>query len=193
MSSMLRTAICTAVLAFSAAACNAQAAAPADPVDVAFTFNAQRTLRVSTGQNFWLEGGSAELGIGLGHGFGIAFDYTGTRTSSIGTSGVPLVLGTATVGPRYRMYAARRWSPYVQALIGEATGMDSTFATPTGAVSNASSFAFQANGGLDCRSSQHIAFRVLDVGYLHAGLGNGGSNTQNLLRLGAGVVIRFKP
>jgi hypothetical protein len=40
-------------------------------------------------------------------------------------------------------------------------------------------------------TARHVAFRVLDIGYLHTGLGNGGSNSQDTLRIGAGVVFRF--
>jgi hypothetical protein len=196
VSSILREAICKVLLILAASvtatgALHAQAKPAAEPIDLAFTFMSERSLRANTGQDFWMEGGSAELGVAISHGVGVALDFTGTHTSSIGSSGVPLVLETVTVGPRYRLHAERHWSPYVQVLVGSATGMNSTFATPSGAVSNINSFAIQPGGGLDYRYSRHVGIRVIDVGYLHTGLSNGGSNAQDIFRLGAGIVFRL--
>jgi hypothetical protein len=159
--------------------------------DLALTYISQRSLRANSGQNFWMEGGSAELGFNLWRGWGPAADFTGSYTSSIGSSGVPLVLTTATFGPRYRWHAAKRVSAYGQALFGVASGSNSVFPTPSGTESSARSFALQLSGGMDCRLSEHIAVRVIDLGYLHTALSNGNNNVQNILRLGTGAVFRF--
>ncbi len=159
--------------------------------DIAVSFIGARSLKASTSQAFWMEGGSAELGINLWRGIGVVLDGTGLQTGSIGSSGVPLVLTTVTVGPRYRWHAEHRYSIYGQALIGEASGSDSVFPSPSGATSNASSFALQLDGGFDYKLSRNFALRALNVGYLRTTLPNGANNIQNTLRLGAGLVFRF--
>jgi hypothetical protein len=60
------------------------------PIDLGVTYIAQGLLRASTTQNFWLEGGSAELGLNLWYGVGPVSNFTGGHTGSIGSSGVPL-------------------------------------------------------------------------------------------------------
>jgi outer membrane immunogenic protein len=159
--------------------------------DLAVTFISQRSLKADTGQNFWMEGGSAELGFNLLHGLGLAVGYTGTHTNSIGSSGVPLTLSVIALGPRYRWHADHRLSVYGESLFGYANGSDSAFPAASGSVSTASSFAFQLNGGLDYRLSPRVAVRALDMGYLRTTLPNATDNVQNTIRLGAGLVFRF--
>ncbi|HEY5330099.1 MAG TPA: outer membrane beta-barrel protein [Acidobacteriaceae bacterium] len=160
-------------------------------VDLGITFTSQRSLRANTGQNFWMEGGSAQLGFNLRGGLGFAADFTGSHTASIGSSGVPLVLTATTVGPRYRWRAAKKVSFYGEGLFGFAHGSDSLFPTNSGTNPSASSFAWQLGGGLDWRVSHHFSVRMIDAGYLRTTLPNNSNNVQNLLRLGAGAVLRF--
>jgi opacity protein-like surface antigen len=185
-----RIALCMLLLTGTSAVL-AQTRRP-QPIDVSVTYIAQRSLRASTAQNFWLEGGSAEFGIGLWHGLGAAANFTDGHTGSIGSSGVPLTLLSATFGPRYRRHTAKRVSVYGEGLFGVASGSDSAFPTPSGAQPGANSFAMQLSGGVDYRVSSRLAVRALDIGYLHTALPNGTGNVQNLLRLGAGIVFRFK-
>jgi len=159
--------------------------------DLAVTFLGEHSLKADNGQSFWMEGGSAELGFNLFHGLGPAADYTGTHTSSIGSSGVPLTLSVIAFGPRYRWQANHRLSVYGESLFGYAHGSDSAFPSASGSVSTASSFALQLNGGLDYRLSRRFSIRALDVGYLRTSLPNATDNVQNTLRLGAGFVFRF--
>jgi outer membrane immunogenic protein len=179
------------LLTASTISMRAQDHVAAPRADVAVSFIAARSLKASTSQDFWMEGGSAELGINLWRGIGVVLDGTGLQTGSIGSSGVPLVLTTVTIGPRYRWHAEHRYSIYGQALIGEASGSNSVFPTLSGATSNASSFALQLDGGLDYKLSQFFSIRALNVGYLRTTLPNGTNNVQNTLRLGAGLVFRF--
>jgi outer membrane immunogenic protein len=160
-------------------------------IEVAVTLATQRSLSASTNRNFWMVGGSAEMGYTLGRGVGLVADLTGAHTGSIGSSGVPLDITTLTFGPRYRWSPRRRWSVYGQALIGEATGYNSQFPTSTHLTPTARSFALQLGGGLDYRLSRRFALRGLDVGYLRTTLPNNAGNVQNSLRLGAGLVYRF--
>jgi len=159
--------------------------------DVAATFIAERSLKANTTENFWMEGGSAEAGFNVTHGVGFAADYTGTHTSSIGTTGMPLTLSVVVFGPRYRWHQRKRVSVYGEALFGVAFGSDSLFPGPAAATTSAHSFALELNGGLDYKLSRRFALRVLDVGYLRTTLPNATDGQQNTLRLGAGVVWRW--
>lgn len=185
------TRIALSILLLTSAGLAQTQAAHRSSGDFAATFIGQRSLKADTSQNFWMEGGSAEVGFNIMHGLGLAADYTGTYTSSIGSSGVPLTLSVIAFGPRYRWHAKKKVSVYGETLFGYANGSDSTFPAASGSVSTASSFALQLNGGLDYRLSSHFAVRALDVGYLRTSLPNAADNVQNTLRLGAGLVFHF--
>jgi opacity protein-like surface antigen len=159
--------------------------------DLAVTYITERSIKAGTSDTFWMQGGSAELGFNLIHGIGVAGDYTGTHASSIGNSGVPLTLTVITFGPRYRWHAEKRISIYGEGLIGVASGSNSVFPGVSGATSNANNWAWQAGGGFDFRVTRHLALRALDIGYLHTELPNATNNAQNILRLGAGLALRF--
>jgi hypothetical protein len=160
-------------------------------LDLSLTYIGERSLKANTSRNFWMQGGSIELGANLWRGWGIAGDVTGTHTSSIGTGGPPLSLITTTFGPRYRWHPDKRLSIYGQGLIGEANGFRSIFPATGGSQSDANGFATQLGGGIDYRLSSRIAFRVLDAAWLRTQLPNSTDNIENSLRLGAGVVLRF--
>lgn len=192
MPTSFRITLC--MLLFSAAGTlHAQALAQAQPprLDVSVTYAAERSLKANTSQNFWMQGGSIELGANVWHGWGIAADITGAHASSIGTSGVPLSLVTATFGPRYRWHADRRLSLFGEGLIGEANGFRSIFPTPAGSQPEANGFAAQIGGGIDYKLSDRFAIRVLDAAWSRTQLPNSTDNVQNTLRLGAGFVLRF--
>ena len=188
-----RMAICMLLLT-STGLLRGQATSTRSPAlngDLAVTYISERSLKAQTSDSFWMEGGSAELAFNLIHGIGVAADYTGAHASSIGNSGVPLTLTVITFGPRYRWHVDKRVSIYGEGLVGVASGSNSVFPNVSGATSNASSWAWQAGGGLDFRVAPHLAIRALDVGYVHTALPNATNNAQNILRLGAGIVLRF--
>jgi hypothetical protein len=159
-------------------------------VEVAFTFGAQRSLQVNTTQNFWAEGGAAELGVNAFHGFGIAANLAAVHTSDIGTTGTPLSLVTETFGPRYRWHDGHDWSVYGEGLVGEGNAYNSLFPATAGAQTDANALAIQVGGGLDIRVRHHLAIRALQAAWLRTQFPNSTSNVQNNLLLGAGVVIR---
>jgi hypothetical protein len=74
-----------------------------------------------------------------------------------------------------------------EALAGGVRGFGSIFPLPTGTDSKASSFAFQAGGGLDIAISKHFALRAIEADYVRTYLPNNGTNTQDHLRLAFGV------
>jgi opacity protein-like surface antigen len=164
---------------------------PSSRIDLSIAYIAERSLKANASENFWLQGGSIELGANIWRGWGIAADVTGTHTGSIGSSGLPLSLVTATFGPRYRWHADRRISLYSQGLIGEANGLRSIFPGTAGSQPDANGFAAQVGGGVDYRLSDSFAIRVLDAGWARTQLPNSTDHVQNTLRLGTGIVLRF--
>jgi opacity protein-like surface antigen len=184
-----RTGLC--ILLLSATSILRAQASPSRRLDLSITYIAEHSLKAQTSQNFWVQGGSIELGANVWRGWGIAADVTGTHTGSIGSSGLPLSLVTTTFGPRYRWHADRRVSLYGQALIGEANGFRSIFPATAGSQPDANGFAAQLGGGVDYKLSDRFAIRVLDAGWAQTQLPNSTDNVQNTLRLGAGIVLRF--
>jgi opacity protein-like surface antigen len=168
-------------------------AAQSPRIDVAITFDAERSLRSATPESFWMQGGSIELGTNTWRGLGIVANVTGAHTGAIGESSIPLSIVTTTFGPRYRWHADHRVSIYVEGLIGEGNGFKSLFPTVRGSETSANSLAAQAGGGLDYRLSQHVAVRAVEAAWQHTQLPNGTNNAQNDLRLGAGIVVGFGP
>ena len=160
-------------------------------LDFAVTYSAQRSLKAATGQNFWMQGGSVQLGADVWKGWGIAMDVTGGHAASIGTSGIPLSLVVATFGPRYRWHGNRKISLYGQGLIGEANGFSSLFPTRFGSQPEANSLATQLGGGIDYRLSSRLAIRLVEAAWIRTQLPNATDNIQNTLRVGAGLAIRF--
>jgi opacity protein-like surface antigen len=189
----LRTTLCILLLVGTS---SLRGQSPQNRLDLAATYSAERSLNSNTSQNFWIQGGSVELGANVWRGLGIAADVTGTHSSSIGNNGstgnsVPLSLVTVAFGPRYRWHSDHRIAIYGEGLIGEANGFRSLFPTQISQQRDANSFATQLGGGVDYRLSDRFAIRVLDAAWLRTQLPNSTDNVQNILRLGAGIVLRF--
>ena len=163
---------------------------PNRSVEVAITYSAQRSLELNANQNFWSQGGSLEFGVNAFRGFGIAAEIAGVHTSSIGSTGTPLSLVTETFGPRYRWHDGHRLSAYGEGLFGEADAFRGLFPSVFGAQSDANSLAVRVGGGIDLRLGHHLTTRAIDAGWMRTQLPNSGSNTQNNLLLGAGLVFR---
>lgn len=159
-------------------------------VDLAISYQSQRSLKAATGQNFWMQGGRVELGADVSHGWGAAAEVAGSHAGSIGTGGVPLSLLTATLGPRYRWHSGHRSSVYGEAMIGEANGFHSLFPAGAGSLTSSNSFALQAGGGADFQLSERFALRVSSA-WLRTQFPNATDNVQNNLRAGAGIAIRL--
>jgi hypothetical protein len=160
--------------------------------EVAVTYDASRA-NVVAGGSFWMQGGSVQMHGQFWHGLGVVADVTGLHTASISNSGVGLDMVTATFGPRYTWSPLHaRYSLFGQALAGEANGINSTFPGMAQAVTTANSIAEQLGGGMDVRLKRHIAVRAFEADWLRTELPNSTTSAQNNLKLGAGVVLRFK-
>lgn len=177
------------VLAFSAPGLQGQKAAPQREVDVAVTFNAQRS-NLTPGQFFWRQGGSFELSAQAYHGLGIAMNIAGLEAGNILGTGINLDTLTTTFGPRYTWHR-RRLAFFGQGLIGESHAWNTLIPQTGGAVSTYNTFALQVGGGVDLRLSRRFAIRPIQADWIHTQFPNSTTNVQNNLRLGAGIVCRF--
>lgn len=145
---------------------------------------------------FYMNGGSAEGVFHAFRGFSAVADVTVAHTGQINKTGQPFSLLLVTAGPRisYRIAGGRfrRYTPFVQGLLGAAYGFDSAFPDKAGFLENsATSLALLAGGGIDVRFKRHISFRAIQADYGYTRLPNNSSNQQNLLRISAGVVFRL--
>jgi hypothetical protein len=163
-------------------------------LDFSLSYVAEHANPVGPGGNFWLQGGSAELGVNAWRGLGIAAKVTGTHTNSFGPNAIPLSLLTTTFGPRYR-YTLRskgkQVSVFGEGLIGEGHGIGSIFPSTTGITNYALSFASEVGGGVDLDLSRRFAVRAVQASWARTQLPNSTTNVQNDLRLGAGLVVKF--
>jgi hypothetical protein len=160
--------------------------------DVAVTYNSL-LANVTTGNEFSMEGGSAQVQARLWHRFCAVADVAGFHAGNVNKSGIGLDLITATFGPRYV------WSPsqsrvvfFGQALLGEAHGSNSIFPTATALNSSGNSFALEVGGGINYLLTPRFSVRAIDADWLRTQLPNATTNVQNNLRLGAGIVYRIK-
>lgn len=160
-------------------------------IDLAITYTAERTTKANTSQSVWLQGGSVQLGTDVYRGFGLAADFTGLHTNSIGSSNVPFSEITATFGPRYRWHGGHKVSMYGQALIGEGNAFNSVLPGQAAAQTGTNSLALKVGGGLDYSLSSRFAVRALDASWVRTQFGNSTDNLQNDFRIGAGLVVKF--
>jgi peptidoglycan-associated lipoprotein len=155
-----------------------------------FTMEEGQSTPAGGNGNFWLQGGSLDLGFTVLHRFGWATNLTGGHTSNIGP-GVGLNVIDFMTGPRYTVRLATKSKHesrfFVEALAGGARGFSSVFPKSSGLDDKAASFAWQAGGGLDISISKHLAIRVVEADYVRSYLPNNGSNVQDHIRLAAGV------
>src|SRR5271168_3015518 len=144
---------------------------------------------------FNMNGGSLEIAMHAYRRLSVVADLGGEWAGSMGAAtGTGLSLSTLTIGPRYSQHFAgkriARYTPFVQGLVGGSRGFGSIFPTSSGLAGSATSLAVLTGGGLDVRLNKYLALRPIQADYLMTRLPNNASNQQNLLRLGAGVVLR---
>jgi outer membrane immunogenic protein len=166
------------------------------PLEISFNYSYARS-NAAPGQCgcFNMNGGSSEVAFHAFRALSVVADLTGERAATIGaTPGDDLSLVVFTVGPRFsHRFSGGRFTPFVQGLVGAAHGFDGLFPSAGGSLSGAANArAVLVGGGLDLTINHHIAIRAIQADYLRTQLPNGQGNEQNLLRLGAGVVLRIR-
>lgn len=156
---------------------------------------------------FWMQGGAAEAAYTFYRGVGAAVSFSGETASNL-TGGNDLHKIDYLFGPRYTLHVFERQSKakpansdasrysaslFGQALFGGVHAFDGTFPAPVTAATSANSFAFELGGGLNLALGRTIGLRLLEASYLHSGMPNAASNTQNDIRLGAGITVHLLP
>jgi hypothetical protein len=160
--------------------------------EVAVTYSTMHS-NVVPGEYFWMQGGSGQVYGHLWRGFGGVADVGGLHGANVATSGVGLNLVTITFGPRYTWRSAHRpLSAYGQVLTGEVFGSNSAFPGASGVASSANSLALQIGGGINIPWTSRVTVRAFEADWLRTYLPNSTTNVQNNLRLGAGLVLRFR-
>jgi outer membrane immunogenic protein len=166
------------------------------PLEISFNYSYARS-NAAPGQCgcFNMTGGSSEIAIHAFRALSVVADLTGERATTIGpTTGDDLSLVVFTVGPRFsHRFSGGRFTPFAQGLVGAAHGFDGLFPGSSGSLSGAANArAVLAGGGLDLIIHRHLVIRAIQADYLRTQLPNGQGDEQNLLRLGAGVVLRIR-
>jgi opacity protein-like surface antigen len=168
-------------------------------LDVAIVYSPLRANLVG-GHEFWMQGGSVQAfsqywrGI---HGefwrhLGFVADVSAVHSAHTLNARPGLDLVTAAFGPRYT-WSESRCEIFGQFLAGDSSGLNSVFPTSTDAVkASANSFAWYFGGGLNVRLSPRLALRAFEVDWLHTQMPNGVTGVQNNLRVGVGVIYKFK-
>jgi peptidoglycan-associated lipoprotein len=161
--------------------------------DLAVTYTTERSNVVPGGGQFWLQGGSIDGALTFVHGFGLALNTTGDFNSRI-APGVGLVDLSAMAGPRYtrRLGIGAKHETWVfgEALAGVVRAEGSAFPKTTGFDTRASSFTYQAGGGVDIAISKRLAIRAIEADYVVSQLPNNANNRQTHLRLAFGICLR---
>jgi hypothetical protein len=167
-------------------------------VDFAVIYATTGTQQVN-GSTRWAQGGSAEVHARIYRALGVVAEVTGQHAGSSSAQTAPISFVTVVFGPRLTLGPHNsRISIFGQALVGEANGFQSLFAIGSGQTVNpgngtktsASALAFQVGGGLDIRLNRHVSLRLVQADYLRTQFPNGGTNTQNNLRLAMGFSFR---
>jgi outer membrane immunogenic protein len=192
---LLLTVIAALTSGFTA---NAQAIAKANDdhhPELALEYNFVRSNGPPSGCGcFHLNGGSVTFAWPEVHGhLAIVADLSVIYGGSILGSNQDLTLTAVTGGTRY-MPSLTFWhiQPFGQALIGLAHSSGSiTQANASTGYNLGTVFAANLGGGADLPVSRRFAMRLIDAEYLVTTFANGGSNHQNNLRLGAGLVVRW--
>ena len=166
-------------------------------VNLALTWSGQHALEAGTGNAFWLQGGSAEVGVHAAAGLSLVGNFTIAHRGS-GALASSLDVFTLTAGPRYtltgrQLHASPRFGLFAETLAGMSHGYNSLFPTASGVYSSASSFALLTGGGADLHCAHRFALRLIEVDYMRSGLPNGFGNVQNNLRVASGISYSLWP
>lgn len=138
--------------------------------------------------SFNLNGGSASFAVTPG-AFGIVGDFGSYHVGTVNGVTVDTNLFTYMAGPRYSFRHNEHFTPFVQALFGGAHIANTVFGS---SLSN-NAFAMAIGGGLDLNATRHLGIRLGQVDYLMTRFEEsvGNRQTQNNVRVSAGIVFRF--
>ena len=160
-------------------------------IDLAVTYDWTRVQSVGGG-GFGMQGVSVDAHVKLMGQLGLAVDAAAVRKWP---SDPPpeLDLVTFSAGPRLTQTRSNgRFEFFIQALVGEAIGMNGDFPCATSICSRASSLEVQAGYGVDMLLRRGILVRIAEADWVYTELPNSASNMQNSFRVTSGIVFRFQ-
>lgn len=192
--SVIRLVSTAVVLLLGSAAIQGQVPAVDSPsrLDVAFTYNPM-LANVTTGKQFWMQGGSAQIHAALWHRVGMVGNVIGLHTGDMNNSGVGLDLIAYTAGLRYTTASGKgRLIYFGEALGGAVHGANSIFPAANKFNTTGNSLAIQVGGGISRPISYRLAIRIIEADWLRTELPNATTGIQNNFRLGAGIQYRFR-
>lgn len=146
-----------------------------------------------------LAGWNASVSVNLNSWFGVGADFAGYYGTPEIKGAFPPVherVYTFMAGPQIFYRRHERWTPFAHVLFG-ATKVHAFVADDS---LRDTAFSMAVGGGVDFKTTQHIAFRLIQADYLMTRFksasplppfGNVGSTSQHSVRISGGVVFRF--
>ena len=179
---------------FSAGSMSAQQTVPAaavHAVDVGVNYTYVHTNILPGCNCFSLNGGGAQVQVGLSRQWAAIGDFTATHRGGITQDNYSLTQLTYAFGVRYlptHKFGPVR--PFGEALAGGAHALG-TLAPDNNAIGGSSNaFDFQTGGGLLLRLGKRLQLMPAQVDYVLTTFNNQNANRQNDLRFSAGIVVR---
>jgi hypothetical protein len=150
---------------------------------------------VTSGTRLNLNGAMGSAAYNLNSWLGLVGDLGYYHQGNVPGSGLSLTISTYQFGPRISMRRNDHLVPFMQVLVGVGRAGGSLYTTSLGSgvapLGTNNSFLLTAGGGADWKVNRTIGIRLIQAEYLYSRFRNGNGNTQNNLRLSAGVVFSF--
>lgn len=165
----------------------------AHPLSIGASYTYVRSNILPGCSCFSLNGGSAEVQLGLTPHLALMGDATVVHKGGITPDGYTLTQLSYVGGLRFTPTKPKsRVSPFVEAAAGGANAFGSLSPSQTGFGSNSYAFAFQTGGGLEVHLHSKLTLIPVHVDYLLTTFQNGAANRQDDLRVSAGVKFRLR-
>jgi hypothetical protein len=189
----MRSIISLLVLLLPAAVIAAQSAAPAPApkLEVALAYDWVHTNAPPADCGcFHLNGGSVAFAYRLTPKWAGVAEAGAVANTNVNATHHDLGLVDFLAGGRFTYANHSRFQPFGQILVGDAHAAGGLSPSQIG-VGSSDAFALATGGGLDIDLTPRLAIRAAQADYYLTLLPNRTTNTQNNLRIGAGIVFRF--
>lgn len=141
---------------------------------------------------FTMQGGDAWIGWHFTDHLSVVAQGAYHHASNINGTTAGLTLISAMAGPRVSFRTTHRVTPFVQGLFGIAHGSGLLTPVPaTGLSGTANALAISAGGGIDFTLTRTFSIRLIQADYFHTRFENGVNQSQNNVRLSAGISMHF--
>ena len=142
---------------------------------------------------FSLNGGGAQVQLGMTSRISLLADVTLTHAGGITPDGYDLGQVSYTFGPRIWVRSpGARLRPFGEIKVGAAHDFGTLSPSRTGVGGGSNAFAFETGGGVEVRLGRRVSLVPVEANYLLTTFHNGFGDRQNDLRLSGGVLFRIK-